>query len=225
MKTRRLFLSTLAAMALAGCSPAPPATSTTTERVAVPTTGPASPEPNALQSLHVRLVLNPATGDVTYLGWYDGRRNLLGSGGITTAIVGNSPPEIRGELKRAGERELLYQGVDENQIAWTKRYRLVDDHTVAVTHTIQNRGDRPFDAILYSLADLPDSTISGDNRDQRIRSPIASAHFHADIADPHFPGEQMNPSALRSDSRHLEPGDALTFNMTWRLEPARASRP
>jgi hypothetical protein len=180
-----------------------------------------APEPNALQSLHVRLVLNPATGDVVYFGWYDGRRNLLGPGGITTAIVGNPPPELRGQLKRAGERELLYQGIDENGIAWTKRYRLLDDHTVAVTHTIQNRGDRPFDAILYSLADLPDATISGDNRDQRIRSPIAGAHFHADIKDPHFPGEQMNPSALRSDSRHLEPGESLTFQMTWQLEVAR----
>lgn len=222
MRHAALILVTLAASA---CAPIRPAASTQpTSRPSSQPSAPA-PEPNALQSLHVRLVLNPATGDVAYFGWYDGRRNLLGPGGITTAIVGNPPPELRGSLRRAGDRELLYQGVDENQIAWTKRYRLVDDHTVAVTHTIQNRGDRGFDAIVYSLADLPDATISGDNRDQRIRSPIATAHFHADIADPHFPGEQMNPSALRSDSKRLEPGDSLTFRMTWLLEAARASRP
>ena len=212
----------------ASCAPARPAEPSSPT---LPTSRPASqpsavaPEPNALQSLHLRLVLNPTTGDVVYFGWYDGRRNLLGPGGITTAIVGNPPPELRGQLRRTGDRELLYQGVDENQIAWTKRYHLVDDHTVAVTHTIQNRGDRAFDAILYSLADLPDATISGDNRDQHVRSPIATAHFHADLTNPYFPGEQMNPSALRSDSKHLEPGESLTFNMTWQLEVARPSRP
>jgi hypothetical protein len=216
---------TMLLLIMCACAPSRPAAST--QPASRPSSQPAvpAPEPNAHQTLHVRLVLNPATGDVAYFGWYDGRRTLLGPGGITTAIVGNPPPELRGSLQRAGDGELLYHGIDENQIAWTKRYRLVDDHTVAVTHTIQNRGDRAFDAILYSLADLPDATISGDNRDQRIRSPIANAHFHADISDPHFPGEQMNPSALRSDSTRLEPGDSLTFRMTWLLEVARAPRP
>ena len=212
----RLSLLALTLLA-ASCAPHPPT-------VSQPTTQPASSnsDSNALQSLHVRLEVNPDSGDVTYFGWYDGRRNLLGPAGITTALVGTAPPELRGELKRLGPGELLFQGLDQNQILWTKRYRLADDHTIAVSLTIQNRGDRPFDAILYALADLPDATITGDNRDQLIRSPLASAHFHADVANPHFPGEQMNPSALRSDSKHLDPGDSMTFTMTWQLEVARA---
>jgi hypothetical protein len=31
----------------------------------------------------------------------------------------------------------------------------------------------------------------------------------------------MNPYALRSDTHHLEPGESMTFEMTWELIPAR----
>ncbi|HEY7120001.1 MAG TPA: hypothetical protein VH475_25660 [Tepidisphaeraceae bacterium] len=217
MRPALLFAFALTALS---CTAPPP-----TQPVSAPATQPAdSTEPDALQSLHLRLVVNPATGDVTYLGWYDGRRNLLGSGGIVTALVGMEPPELRGELKKLAPNELLFRGIDQNQILWTKRYRL-DDRTVFVTHTITNRGDRPFDAILYSLADLPDATIRGDNRDQLITSPLANARFHAEIANPNFPGEQMNPYALRSDTHRLNPGDSMDCHMTWELQVARAARP
>jgi hypothetical protein len=209
----------------AGRRPETPPTSPTPPPPATQAAPPARADPAALQALHVRLEVSPVTGDVTYFGAYDGRRNLLGPAGITTALVGVAPPEMRGELTKPAAGELVFRGIDQNQVAWTKRYRVVDDQTVDVTHAVRNRGDRAFDAILYSLADLPDATIGGDNRDQHVRSPVAAAHFHADVENPHFPGEQMNPSALRSDSKHLEPGDSLTFHMTWRLELARASRP
>jgi hypothetical protein len=173
-------------------------------------------DPNTLQSLHVRLTINPSDGSVLYFGWYDGRRNLLGVGGIVAALVGMEPPELNGELKRISPAELRYEGVDQNQIAWVKRYR-IDDRGVQVTYRITNGRDQPFDAIVYSLADLPDATISGDNRDQYIQTPLASAHFHAQIDNPRFPGEQMNPYALRSDSRRLESGESMEFQMTWEL--------
>src|SRR5690349_17410320 len=54
-------------------------------------------DPYSLQSLHVRLTVNPADGSVVYFGWYDGQRNLLGPGGIVAALVGMEPPELRGE--------------------------------------------------------------------------------------------------------------------------------
>jgi hypothetical protein len=126
------------------------------------------------------------------------------------------PPELKGELRRVGDRELVYEGVDQNQIVWVKRYRL-DDLGVTVTYRVTNRRDEGFDAIVYSLADFPDATITGDNRDQYIISQIARAHFHADIQHPNFPGEQMNPYALRSESTHLEPGESMEFRMTWEL--------
>jgi hypothetical protein len=172
-----------------------------------------------MRSLHVLLTVNPMTGDVVYFGWYDGRRNLLGAGGITTALVGMEPPELSGELQRV-EREIVFRGVDQNRIAWEKRYRLVGDDTVEVTHRITSRRDEAFAAIVYSLADLPDATIAGDNRDQHITTPIARAHFHAEIANPNFPGEQMNPYALRSESRMVGPGEQMEFRMTWRIEAA-----
>jgi hypothetical protein len=185
-----------------------------------PVTQPAKSLPQAdlktLQSLHVRLTVNPDDGSVTYFGWYDGRRNLLGPGGIVAAMVGMEPPELKGELRRVGERELVYEGIDQNQIVWVKRYRL-DDHSAAVSYRITNRREAGFDAIVYSLADFPDATITGDNRDQYIQSPIARAHFHAEIEHPDFPGEQMNPYALRSESVHLEPGESMEFRMTWEL--------
>jgi hypothetical protein len=171
---------------------------------------------NSIESLHVRLTVNPTDGSVTYFGWYDGRRNLLGTGGIMAALVGMEPPELQGELTRGGARELVFQGIDQNQIAWVKHYRL-DDSAASVTYRITNRRNQAFDAIIYSLADFPDATITGDNRDQYIQSPIASAHFHADILHPNFPGEQMNPYALRSESRRLEPGESMEFHMTWEL--------
>ena len=213
------------ALSAPSCAPreaAPPPASTrpATQAAPAPPAG-----PNALRSLHLRLELNPATGDVTYFGAPDGRRNLLGPAGITTALVGTAPPELKGDLAKPAPTELLFHGTDQNQIAWTKRYRLQGDRALAVTHTIQNRGDHAFDAIVYSLADLPGATISGDNRDLHIRTPTVTAHFRADIRDPHFPGEQMNPSALRSDSKHLEPGDTMEFDMTWQIEEPRASRP
>src|SRR5258706_4931825 len=74
-------------------------------------------DPNTLESLHVRLTINPADGSVVYFGWYDGRRNLLGAGGIVAALVGMEPPELSGELKRLNATELRYDGVDQNQIA------------------------------------------------------------------------------------------------------------
>jgi hypothetical protein len=208
---------------LTGLSCVGPSSSTTsTSRPANGAAPGASPGINTLQSLHLRLTLNPQTGDVTYFGWYDGRRNLLGSNGITTAIVGAEPPELTGELQRVSDHELVFRGIDQNRIVWVKRYQLIGDDSVQVTHRITSRRDEPFPAIIYSLADLPDATITGDNRDQRIRTPAANARFHAEIENPHFPGEQMNPYALRSDSRTLEPGDSMEFKMTWQLEPARA---
>jgi hypothetical protein len=187
----------------------------TTQPLAKPAT-----DVETIQSLHVRLTLNPTDGSVVYLGWYDGRRNLLGTGGIVAALVGMEPPELHGDFKRLSDAQLLFQGIDQNQIAWIKRFRL-DDRTVSVTYRITNRRDQPFDAIVYSLADLPDATITGDNRDQYIRTPVARARFHAAIDNPNFPGEQMNPYALRSDSRHLEPGDSMEFKMTWELQLPR----
>src|SRR5688572_30481990 len=91
----------LAALSL---SCAGPTTSTTTSTTRPGAGKPAEAvEPNSLRSLHVRLTVNPATGDVTYFGWYDGRRNLVGENGITTAMVGFEPPEIIGELRRIGD--------------------------------------------------------------------------------------------------------------------------
>jgi len=200
------------------CAPKQPITTTSTTRPTVARH--AKPEFNVLQTLHVRLEVNPADGSVAYFGWYDGNRNLLGPGGIMTALVGMEPPELKGELHRLSDAELVYDGVDQNQIAWVKRYRLVEN-TVRVTHQITSRRDQPFDAIIYSLADLPDATITGDNRDQYVQTPSAAAHFHATLQSPNFPGESMNPYALRSDTRHLEPGESMTFEMTWELIPGR----
>src|SRR5438876_6738742 len=144
-------------------------------------------DPNSLSSLHVRITVNPDDGTVTYLGWYDGRRNLLGAGGIVSALVGMEPPELHGQLKRISDHELRFEGIDQNLILWSKRFE-IDDAGVNVVYRISNRRDEAFDAIIFSLADLPDATIGGDNRDQYIHSPIASAHFHARIANPNFPG-------------------------------------
>jgi len=174
-------------------------------------------DPYSLQSLHVRLTVNPADGSVVYFGWYEGRRNLLGTDGMVAALVGMEPPELRGEFKRINDAELEFEGIDQNQIAWVKRFHL-EDQTVSVTYRITSRREEAFDAIIYSLADLPDATITGDNRDQYIKTPVARARFHAVIDNPNFPGEQMNPYALRSDSRRLEPGASMEFKMTWELQ-------
>jgi hypothetical protein len=170
----------------------------------------------SLQTLHVRLSIRPEDGGVSYFGWYDGKRNLLGPAGIIQVVKGMEPPELKGEIKKIGENEILFEGTDQNQIVWQKQYRL-EDNTVHATIKITSKRDQPFDAIITSYSDLPDSTITGTPRDQNISSPIASAHFHADIDTTRFPGESMNPFTLRSDQRRLEPGDSLEFHMTWEL--------
>ena len=177
-------------------------------------------DPDSLSSLHVRLTVNPDDGTVTYLGWYDGRRNLLGAGGIVSALVGMEPPELHGQLKRISDHELRFEGIDQNLILWKKRFE-IDDAGVNVVYQITNQRNEAFDAIVFSLADLPDATISGDNRDQYIQSPIASAHFRAQIANPNFTGEQMSPYAMRSESRRLEPGESMELRMRWELSAAR----
>jgi hypothetical protein len=174
------------------------------------------PDPLSLQSLHVRLTLRPTDGGVSYFGWYDGKRNLLGPAGIGQALIGMEPPELKGEAKKISDTELLYQGIDQNQFAWVKRYRL-EENTVHVTIKVTNKRDQASDVIIYSLSDLPDATITGNPRDQLISAPIASAHFHADIDSATFPGESMTPYALRSDQHHLEPGESMEFHMTWEL--------
>jgi hypothetical protein len=126
------------------------------------------------------------------------------------------PPELKGEAKKVSDTEMRYEGVDQNQIAWEKRYRL-EDRTVHVTIKITSQRDQPFNAIIYSLSDLPDSIITGTPRDQNINSPTATAHFHADIDAVRFKGESMNPYILRSDQRRLEPGDSMEFHMSWEL--------
>ncbi len=171
----------------------------------------------SLQTLHVRLSIRPEDGGVRYFGWYDGKRNLLGPGGIAQALIGMEPPEFKGEAKKTSDSEIVFEGTDQNQIVWHKQYRL-EDNTVHATIKITSKRDQPFDAIIYSLSDLPDSTITGTPRDQNISSPIASAHFHADIDATVFKGESMNPYTLRSDQRRLEPGDSLEFHMTWQLD-------
>jgi hypothetical protein len=185
---------------------------------------PPSGDERFIRSLHARLAVNPADGNVAYLGWYDGRRNLLGPGGISAALVGMEPPDFRdAKLDKPSPNELRFRGLDHNHVLWEKTYRLDPQPgtKVQVTYRITNRRDEPFDAIIYSLADLPDATIAGDNRDLYIKTPIAQAHFHADITDPHFPGEQMTPYAMRSDSKRLEPGGSMEFRLSWELQPAR----
>jgi hypothetical protein len=177
-------------------------------------------EAHALKSLHVRLEVNPQDGAVTYLGWYDGKRNLLGPGGIVCALVGMEPPEMQGELKRISAQELRFDAIDQNRMAWQKRFT-ISENSVEVLYRITNRRDQAFDAIIYSLADLPDATISGDNRDQYIHTPLAEAHFHAFIDNPNFPGEQMSPYAMRSDSRRLESGESMELQMNWELAPPK----
>lgn len=178
------------------------------------------PDPLSLQSLHVRLTVRPADGGVSYFGWYDGKRNLLGPGGISQALVGMEPSELKGEAKKISDTELLYEGIDQNQFAWVKRYRL-EENTVHVTLKVTNKRDQASDVIIYSLSDLPDATITGNPRDQIIGAPVAAAQFHADIDAASFPGESMTPYALRSDQRHLEPGESMEFHMTWELGLAR----
>src|SRR5688572_19924489 len=109
----------LLALSLSSCAPA-------SKETIRPATQPlAPPNPNSLQSLHLRLDVSPADGSVTYLGWYDGRRNLLGPGGITAALVGIEPPEFReAKLDKPTPSELRFRGVDHNHIAWEKTYRL-----------------------------------------------------------------------------------------------------
>jgi hypothetical protein len=175
-----------------------------------------APDPVSLQSLHVRLTVRESDGGVSYFGWYDGQRNLLGNGGIGQALVGMEPPELKGEVRKIGENEIVYEGVDQNQIVWLKRYRL-DESIVHVTIKITNKREQAFDAIIYSLSDLPDSTITGSPRDQIINSPIAGARFHADIDTDYFKGESMSPFILRSDEKRLGPGDSMEFHMTWEL--------
>lgn len=177
---------------------------------------------NSLISLHLRLTLDPESGDVTYLGWYDGLRNLLGPGGIGAALIGMEPPELKGELKKLSDTEFQYTGIDQNQITWLKRYRL-EASTVHVTLKITSHRDQSFEAIIYSRSDLPDATITGTPRDQEISSPIATAHFHADIDAKYFPGESMSPYILRSDTKNLNSGDSLEFHMTWELAPKTKS--
>src|SRR4051812_13992775 len=97
------LLPALAVLALS-CAPNGPS----------PTTAPAAnvsaqTDPNSLQSLHVRLTIDPDSGVVTYLGWYDGQRNLLGQHGITAAIVGIEPPELHGRLSKVSQNELLFE--------------------------------------------------------------------------------------------------------------------
>lgn len=192
------------------CTPA-----TTIERGHITGSQP-KPDAYSLESLHVRLSIRPDDGGVSYFGWYDGKRNLLGPGGITHALIGMEPPEFKGDLKKLSDTEIIFQGIDQNQIAWQKQYRL-EESTVHATIKITSKRDQPFDAIITSYSDLPDSTITGTPRDQNISSPIASAHFHADIDATVFKGESMNPYTLRSDQRRLEPGDSMEFHMTWEL--------
>jgi len=208
---KRIFL--IACLGLS-CAPA-----TTVEhgRVANPEV---ERDPMSLQSLHVRLTIRPTDGGVTYFGWYDGKRNLLGPGGISAALIGMEPPELKGETKRISDTEIQFEGIDQNQIIWIKRYRL-EESTVHVMIKITSKRDQPFDAIIYSLSDLPDSTISGTPREQIISSPIASAKFHADIDSAIFPGESMSPYTLRSDTQRLEPGGSMEFHMTWELGLAK----
>jgi hypothetical protein len=97
-----------------------------------------------------------------------------------------------------------------------KDYRL-EENTVHVTYRVTNLRDQGFAAIVYSLADLPEAVIKGDNRDMWVRTPQMRAHFRARIEDPNFPGEQMNPFAMRSESRELKPGESMEFGMTWEI--------
>src|SRR5947209_19928152 len=106
---------------------------------------------DSLQSLHVRLTVNPDDGAVVYFGWYDGHRNLLGAGGIVSALVGMEPPEVHGQLKRISDHELRFEGIDQNLIVWKKRFE-IDDAGVNIVYQITSQRDQAFDAIIYSLA-------------------------------------------------------------------------
>ncbi|HYE21921.1 MAG TPA: hypothetical protein VEA69_26005 [Tepidisphaeraceae bacterium] len=201
---------------LAGCTGG-------TKRPADPAAAPAGAfafaGPTSIVNLHLKLDVDDDTGTVKYFGWYDGQRNLLGPGGVTTGLIGVEPPDVRGQLTKVGPTELRFAGRDQNGIVWEKAWR-IDGSTVHVSVKITSRRDDAFDAIVYVLPDLPDAKVSGDNRDLRISTPVGEAHFHAVIENPNFPGEQFNPYAMRSESKRLEPGDSMEFRMTWTLRPA-----
>ncbi|HSI33718.1 MAG TPA: hypothetical protein VK986_09030 [Tepidisphaeraceae bacterium] len=211
-----LALSLLVANGVSGCA-------TGTKKPADPAAAPAGAfafaGPTSIVNLHLKLDVDDDTGTVKYFGWYDGRRNLLGPGGVTTGLIGVEPPEVRGQLTKVGPTELRFAGRDQNGIVWEKSWR-IEGSTAHVSVKITSRRDDAFDAIVYALPDLPDAKVSGDNRDLRISTPVGEAHFHAVIENPNFPGEQFNPYAMRSESKRLEPGDSMEFRMTWTLKPA-----
>src|SRR4051812_45932628 len=112
MKLRRATF--LLAIFSIGCTPG-----TTVERGHLTQSQPKL-DAYSLQTLHVRLSIRPDDGTVSYFGWYDGKRNLLGPGGITQALIGMEPPEFKGETKKTSDSEIVFEGTDQNQIVWQK---------------------------------------------------------------------------------------------------------
>jgi hypothetical protein len=184
-----------------------------------PTTQPTR-EDFTLRAPAIKLTINPSTGVVTYFGSRFGNKNLLGAGGITSSLVGMEPAEITGEFERVSASEFRFTGVDQNQIAWVKTFMMERD-AVRVIYRVTNRRQDAFDAIVYSLADMPDARIKGDNRRLEFETDWARGTMHAQIDDPHFPGESMSPYVMRSDSRRLEPGASMEFVMRWELRMTR----
>ena len=95
----------VAAVLLAGCAGRAPEQGSQES-------GAKKPAANVLESVHLRLEVNPEDGAVTYLGWYDGRRNLLGPHGMVAGLVGMEPAQMQGKLGKNGENELRFEGTD-----------------------------------------------------------------------------------------------------------------
>ncbi len=172
-----------------------------------------------LRNRDVRVVIDPATGDVVTWGTPAQPRNTVaGPRGIhaTLANLPDVPPA--GYVEKRDDQTWQFYGSDANRVTWRKVYNL-DHDSLLVSFVIQNDRPTPLPAAVRVVGDLTDLRIAAHDPEQFTGTGgYGTVSLHGwNIA--HGQPPPALPVLLQSDMFTLQPGERQGYTTEWRLSP------
>ena len=168
-----------------------------------------------LANRKLRLVINDKTGDVSYFGTPDGKRNLLTPPGITVQLARQPESKPDGYIEKRDDQTWQYLGDTLTGLRWRKIYCLNYD-AVDVTCLVENRTRDPIDTAIAVRASFEGGELNAGSADTAELT-VGVVHISLRAFNE---GKPAKPdwAALIGDSKTLQPSERIGITMEWRAE-------
>jgi hypothetical protein len=171
-----------------------------------------------LKNRILRAVISDQTGDVTFWGFVDQNRNLLGDHKIYPTLTGLPASSPKGTIEKRDDETWQFFGDDDNHITWRKIYRLNGD-SLFVSIQIQNNRPDLLVTTEQINCDLPDMKIT--HHDPEL---LEASIDHTTLSFRgfnEFPAPTIQPAMpvlIQSDTFHLKPQERQSYTTEWKLQ-------